>query len=562
MDKMKITRKETLERMHYIDQMVSPYSSLPPEYEAIMINSDKKNDQSDQASSSEDYYDHEGKKIPKIVHKSKTIGLPNAQLLLNIEDGAQLFFIDSENNVSSPGETCGLQIFKIDEKNNNVVNDISQVPEVNLHDTPVEGDDITAKTKIEPAVRRTGTVPPTVLHIGSWIYPLFPGQSPVLKDLIGAYMFPDLTDTSGKSFVGLVLSSTIDQSLRQEFETTLSQLALFKKMDPEEYLRERSPTGRDDSNLGDLVVPKKETQYGPIIRSEKPIVEIGRGRVGPSDYGGKASEISDRYGKPVDIGIGAQTTQTGDLGDKICKNIVYGTEWVALNVQYITGKADEFIRTNSKKIQDKLEPTAEPMEIGSVYRSTAYIARKTTKLALRVTQYSVKKFGNITVSMAKFLAPYIRKSTVLIPQSLVPREKADHAIDQMLDIAEQSIIGISTVFLSLEMAGTALASSLADETVRIVQYKFGHKAGSLTQDALVAATNMAKVGYNLNSFGPKAIMFNTARKSGVAFVEGIRGSDHLVQERIEKERAIRDHFEKQKEARDRRNLVDGIKYNN
>jgi hypothetical protein len=33
---------------------------------------------------------------------------------------------------------------------------------------------------------------PAFLKVGSWVYPLVPGQSPVLKSNLGKYMFPDL----------------------------------------------------------------------------------------------------------------------------------------------------------------------------------------------------------------------------------------------------------------------------------------------------------------------------------------------------------------------------------
>jgi hypothetical protein len=36
---------------------------------------------------------------------------------------------------------------------------------------------------------------PTFLKVGSWVYPLVPGQSPVLKSHLGKYMFPDLDDS-------------------------------------------------------------------------------------------------------------------------------------------------------------------------------------------------------------------------------------------------------------------------------------------------------------------------------------------------------------------------------
>ena len=36
---------------------------------------------------------------------------------------------------------------------------------------------------------------PAMLQVGSWVYPLVPGKSPVLQSSNGSYMFPDLDDS-------------------------------------------------------------------------------------------------------------------------------------------------------------------------------------------------------------------------------------------------------------------------------------------------------------------------------------------------------------------------------
>ena len=53
---------------------------------------------------------------------------------------------------------------------------------------------------------------PVFLKVGSWVYPLIPGQSPVLKSHLGKYMFPDLDDT--------IEGENSDYYLRHWFHTT------------------------------------------------------------------------------------------------------------------------------------------------------------------------------------------------------------------------------------------------------------------------------------------------------------------------------------------------------
>ena len=41
----------------------------------------------------------------------------------------------------------------------------------------------------------TGDKDPAFLQVGTWVYPLVKGKSPVLKSKEGAYMFPDLDES-------------------------------------------------------------------------------------------------------------------------------------------------------------------------------------------------------------------------------------------------------------------------------------------------------------------------------------------------------------------------------
>ena len=48
----------------------------------------------------------------------------------------------------------------------------------------------------------TGEPDPAFLQVGTWVYPLVKGKSPVLKSKESAYMFPDLDDSLvGKIFL-------------------------------------------------------------------------------------------------------------------------------------------------------------------------------------------------------------------------------------------------------------------------------------------------------------------------------------------------------------------------
>uniref|UniRef100_H2Y839 MIT domain-containing protein n=1 Tax=Ciona savignyi TaxID=51511 RepID=H2Y839_CIOSA len=130
---------------------------------------------------------------PPEGHTSTPIAVPSekAVQLLCIPGGVQLFCVSSGSDVSSapPSYPTSLQIMLFDDDQPNSSNR-----------------------------------PPGFIQVGDWIYPLVPGQSPVLRCTSGAYMFPNLTvdhSSPHPNTVGLVISSELDPSYREMFENIL-----------------------------------------------------------------------------------------------------------------------------------------------------------------------------------------------------------------------------------------------------------------------------------------------------------------------------------------------------
>ena len=85
----------------------------------------------------------------------------NAAEIFAIPDGVQIFFITPEGYVSAPSYPSSLKIFKF--------------------------------TDSDPGASSVER-PPAFLQVGSWLYPMSPGTTPVLHSSYGAYIFPDLTE--------------------------------------------------------------------------------------------------------------------------------------------------------------------------------------------------------------------------------------------------------------------------------------------------------------------------------------------------------------------------------
>jgi len=98
-------------------------------------------------------------------HSSHLPNMSNADLLCRIDAGVQVYYITPEGYVSAPSYPTCLSIYL-------------------LTDRP---DEAASATSHETA--------PAFLQVGDWLYPLLPGQSPVLQSNWGSYIFPDVSSS-------------------------------------------------------------------------------------------------------------------------------------------------------------------------------------------------------------------------------------------------------------------------------------------------------------------------------------------------------------------------------
>jgi len=103
--------------------------------------------------------------VPDDSSRGNLSFMMNADLLCQIDDGVQIYFITPEGYVSAPSYPSSLSIYM-------------------LNDGP---DKAASASNYE--------TPPAFLQIGNWIYPLLSGQSPVLKSNWGSYIFPDTSSS-------------------------------------------------------------------------------------------------------------------------------------------------------------------------------------------------------------------------------------------------------------------------------------------------------------------------------------------------------------------------------
>jgi len=98
----------------------------------------------------------------------------------------QIFYISKSGQVSCPSYPTSLSIFRF--------KGLSSLQMWRENNT-------TTVFIINIYFLDNGSDQPAFLKVGSWVYPLVPGKSPVLKSRFGSYLFPDLDNSiEGEKF--------------------------------------------------------------------------------------------------------------------------------------------------------------------------------------------------------------------------------------------------------------------------------------------------------------------------------------------------------------------------
>ncbi|XP_075448210.1 spartin isoform X2 [Ascaphus truei] len=120
----------------------------------------------------------------------QSLGVDAEELIL-IPRGVQIFFVTPDGQVSAPSYPGYLRIVKFMDTSG----DMAQ------------------------------TRPPAFLQVCDWLYPLMCTQSPVLRSNTGVYMFPDMMSQLPGSYVGVVLSAQLPAADQELFEDLLKQMS-------------------------------------------------------------------------------------------------------------------------------------------------------------------------------------------------------------------------------------------------------------------------------------------------------------------------------------------------
>ncbi|KFQ11494.1 Spartin, partial [Haliaeetus albicilla] len=431
----------------------------------------------------------------------ENLGVDADELIL-IPQGVQIFFVTPDGQVSAPSYPGYLRIVKF-----------------------LDTDSETVQSR-----------PPAFLQVCDWLYPLMCNQSPVLCCNTGVYMFPDTMSQMPGSYVGVVLSSELPAADRELFEDLLKQMsdlriqvnfwaACFKPI--------RKGSHERVGLSSELPATERVHFEDKFKQMSGHKVQVNSRTVIPKFYRKKKKSLKyiDAVNLPQTVHIQPQPegaeNQLPEWSEKVAHGILSGASWVSWGLikgaEY-TGKA---IHKGASKLREHIQPEEKPLEVNPTVAKGLHVAKQATGGAVKVSQFLVEGVCSIASCVGKELAPHVKKhGSKLVPESLKKDKDGKSTFDGALVVAASGVQGFSTVWQGLESAAKCIAKSVSTETVKTVKYKYGDDAGHATDNAMNSAINVGVTAFNIDNIGIKAVVKRTAKETGHAVLDEYKVLDN------------------------------------
>ncbi|XP_066255544.1 protein spartin isoform X2 [Euwallacea similis] len=207
-----------------------------------------------------------------------------------------------------------------------------------------------------------------------------------------------------------------------------------------------------------------------------------------------------------------------DASKRISDKIVNGAWVLSQGIVRGAQKAGEALNRGTPKLIESIEPNQRPIEVSASVQRSVKVVEAATSKAVQVTGYVAERVGEGTALLGKFLAPHVQKQGTKLLRSgfHMSEQEASEKMKSALTIAAGAVEGFSTVYRGLETSAGILGTSLKDNTVKVVEHKWGPHCASTTESSLNAAGNVYNTYENTKIFKPKRLIKGTAKGAGKA----------------------------------------------
>lgn len=206
--------------------------------------------------------------------------------------------------------------------------------------------------------------------------------------------------------------------------------------------------------------------------------------------------------------------QLGPLGSGLVK----GAELISKGLEYGTEKAGELIEYVTEKGKERMAKGEEDAKIGGLTKHTVAAAKTTTKATVKVSGFVASRVGKLTKSLADYLASKAERPVSGTVSKVAGGGGGGNGsggvMTYLVDAARGGLVAYGTVFNNLEANAKVLGAQMKDNSVKIVEHRYGAEAGGVWGEAMTAAGNGALTYMNIQSLGAKGLLKKTAKETG------------------------------------------------
>ncbi|XP_076258328.1 spartin isoform X2 [Rhynchophorus ferrugineus] len=219
------------------------------------------------------------------------------------------------------------------------------------------------------------------------------------------------------------------------------------------------------------------------------------------------------------------------LSTWLSNKLVNGAWYISENLIKGAHKAEEFLNRGTPVLISNMPKSRRPADIPAPVFTSVRIAEDATGGVVKVTGFLAEKVSQGTVKLGQFLAPHIEKQgTKLLASGFsMPEDEASNNMKGILTVAAGAAEGFSTVYRGLETFAVILGNSLKNNTVKVVEHKYGSTAAQTTEVSLNVLGNAYATYQNTRILRPSRLAKTTAKEAVLAGKDQTQGKGIVSQ---------------------------------
>merc|ERR1712107_760493 len=157
-------------------------------------------------------------------------------------------------------------------------------------------------------------------------------------------------------------------------------------------------------------------------------------------------------------------------------------------------------------------------KVGALTKNSVKVAVTATDATVKVSGYVADRVGNLTKRMASYLA-----AKVVDPNKPGGIKKGGSAMGTIVDAARGGLVAYGTVYNGLEANAKVLGNNLKQNSVKVVQHKYGNQ--TVDEDETHAAAGLLAV--DVREYDRSVLGLQARRGS---WNEGLRPATNLKED--------------------------------